>query len=182
MTMPDTKNEPLVPSGRDSGKPAEPSLPKLNICGEIGLKIARDGTWFYAGTQIGRKPLVKLFASVLRREKDGFYLVTPVEKVPIEVEGEPFVAVAMSREGKGKNQILTFTTSVDHGVRRIITNKIDFRALKQGGNAPYIEVRDGLTARLARPVYYELAELAVDAGEGLGVWSGGTFFPFPMDA
>lgn len=181
MTRPDTKNEPLVPSGRDGGKPARASLPKLNICGDIGLKIARDGTWFYEGTPIGRKPLVKLFASVLRREEDSFYLVTPVEKVPIEVEGEPFIAVGMAREGEGKSQTLTFTTNVDDVVAAGPSRKIGFRAHGEGGKAPYVEVRDGLTARLARPVYYELAELAVDTGEGLGVWSGGAFFPFPVD-
>ena len=180
--MPDTKNERQVPSGTDGGKPAKPSLPKLNICGDIGLKIARDGTWFYEGTPIGRKPLVKLFASVLRREKDGFYLVTPVEKVPIEVEGEPFMAVGMTREGEGNGQILTFRTNVDDVVAAGPSHKIGFRALKEGGQAPYVEVRDGLTAQLARSVYYELAELAVDAGEGTGVWSGGAFFPFPMES
>lgn len=157
-------------------------MPKLNICGDIGLKIARDGTWFYEGTPIGRKPLVKLFASVLRREKDGFYLVTPVEKVPIEVEGEPFVAVGMTAAGEGKSQILTFRTNVDDIVAAGPSRKIGFRALKEGGQAPYVEVRDGLRAQLARSVYYELAELAVDAGEGSGVWSGGAFFPFPMDS
>lgn len=155
-------------------------MPKLNVCGDIGLKIARDGTWYYEGSPIGRKPLVKLFASVLRREKDGFYLVTPVEKVPIEVEGEPFMAVSMTCEGEGRQQVLTFRTNVDDVVSAGPAHEIGFR--DEAGRAPYVDVRDGLRAQLARPVYYELAELVVDAGEGPGVWSGGVFFPFPMDA
>lgn len=156
-------------------------MPKLNICGDIGLKIARDGTWFYEGTPIGRKPLVKLFATVLRREKDGFYLVTPVEKVPIEVEGEPFIAVGMTREGEGPDQTLTFQTNVDDVVTAGPSHRIGFRDLEADGKAPYVEVRDGLTARLSRSVYYELAELTVETGQGMGVWSGGAFFRFPMD-
>ena len=83
MVMPDqVERERLVTSAQDGGKPRKPLLPNLNICGDIGLRIARDGTWYYQGSPIGRKPLVKLFASVLRCEEDGFYLVTPVEKVP----------------------------------------------------------------------------------------------------
>ncbi len=156
-------------------------MPKLNVCGDIGLKIARDGTWFYEGSPIGRKPLVKLFSTVLRREDDGFYLVTPVEKVPIEVEGEPFIAVAMIREGEGADQRLTFTTNVDDEVTAGPGNSIGFRAERGGGQAPFIEVRDGLRAQLSRPVYYELADMTVETDEGPGVWSCGTFFPFPMD-
>jgi uncharacterized protein len=156
-------------------------LPNLNICGDIGLKIARDGTWFYQGSPIGRKPLVKLFASVLRREDGGFYLVTPVEKVPIAVEGEPFVAVALTREGEGKEQRLTFRTNVDDVVTADAVHRIGFRAEPGGGQAPFVEVRDGLRAQLARSVYYELTALAVEADEGVGVWSCGAFFPFPME-
>ena len=179
--MPDNKNEPLVASASDGGKQPEPSLPKLNDCGDIGLKIARDGTWFYEDSPIGRKPLVKLFSTVLRREEDGFYLVTPVEKVPIEVEGEPFIAVALTCEGEGRDQRLTFTTNVDDEVMAGPSNEIGFRTEPEGGLAPYVEVRGGLRAQLARSVYYELAELTVDTEQGTGVWSGGMFFPFPMD-
>lgn len=179
--MPEEINRRLVASGSDGGKRPEPSLPKLNVCGDIGLKITRDGTWFYEGSPIGRKPLVKLFASVLRREEDGFYLVTPVEKVPIEVEGEPFMAVSMTREGEGENQRLTFTTNVDDAVTAGPDHGIGFRAETQGGPAPFVEVRDGLRAQLSRAVYYELADLTVETGAGPGVWSCGTFFPFPID-
>ncbi|MGD9262973.1 MAG: DUF1285 domain-containing protein, partial [Methyloceanibacter sp.] len=156
----------LVASGSGGGKRPEPSLPKLNVCGDIGLKIARDGTWFYEGSPIGRKALVKLFSTVLRREDDGFYLVTPVEKVPIEVEAEPFIAVSMTREGTGPDQLLTFTTNVDDVVPAGPDHAIGFRSEPNGGKAPYIEVRDGLTARLARPVYYELADMTVETEAG----------------
>lgn len=178
--MPNKKTEPLVASARDGGKPGDVSLRKLNVCGDIGLKIARDGTWYYEGSPISRKPLVKLFASVLRREEDGFYLVTPVEKVPIEVEGEPFIAVAMKGVGEGCDQHLSFTTNIDDVVIAGPSHEIGFCAVPEGGHAPYVAVRDGLRARLARPVYYELVELAVRTEKGTGVWSGGAFFPFPM--
>lgn len=180
--MPDQdETDRLVASGKHGGKPPKPILPNLNVCGDIGLKIGRDGTWYYQGSPIGRKPLVKLFSTVLRREDDGFYLVTPVEKVPIEVEGEPFVAVEMTREGEGPDQSLSFRTNVDDVVTAGPEHAIGFRAEPGGGHAPYVEVRDGLRAQLARSVYYELTELAADADEGPGVWSAGTFFPFPMD-
>lgn len=179
--MPDQdKRDLLVASARGGGKPAKAALPNINVCGDIGLAIARDGTWFYEGTPIGRKPLVKLFASVLRREGDGYYLVTPVEKVRIEVEGLPFVAIAMERDGSGKTQRLTFHTNVDDVVIAGRKHPLGFEQ-GAGGPVPFVEVRDGLRARLARPVYYELAGLAVEGpkGKGLGVWSSGAFFPFP---
>jgi hypothetical protein len=179
--MPEINKARFVASGSGGGKRPEPSLPKLNVCGDIGLKIARDGTWFYEGSPIGLKALVKLFSTVLRREDDGFYLVTPVEKVPIEVEAEPFIAVSMTREGTGPDQLLTFTTNVDDVVPAGPDHAIGFRSEPNGGKAPYIEVRDGLTARLARPVYYELADMTVETEAGPGVWSSGEFFLFPME-
>ena len=157
-------------------------MPKLNLCGDIGLKIGRDGTWYYQGGPIGRKGLVKLFASVLRLEEDGcFYLVTPVEKVPIEVESLPFVAVEMWREGSGEAQSLTFRSNVDDVVTAGLKHPLGFQAGPKGSFTPFILVRAGLKARLARPVYYELAALAVETpgSEAQGVWSGGVFFPFP---
>ena len=171
----------LVALAKVRGKPPSPGLPKLNVCGDIGLRIARDGTWSYQGSPIGRKPLVKLFASVLRKEEDGFYLVTPVEKVPIEVEGTPFVAVEMWGEGTGKAQRLSFRTNVDDVVVADRAHPLGFEAGPKGSFVPFIVVREGLTARLARPVYYELAALAMkaDGGKRPGVWSGGMFFPFP---
>lgn len=172
----------MVASEKPGGKGPSASLPKLNLCGDIGLKIGRDGTWYYQGSPIGRKELVKLFASVLRMETDGYYLVTPVEKVPIAVESLPFLVVEMWREGEGRAQSLTFRTNVDEVVTAGPEHPIGFEPGRLGGFTPFVIVRDGLKARLARPVYYELAALAVEEGgpESVGVWSGGTFFPFPL--
>jgi hypothetical protein len=180
--MPDHgKTDPLVAFGKVGGKPRKPPLPNLNVCGNSGLKIAHDGTWFYQGGPINRKPLVKLFASVLRREDDGsFYLVTPVEKMPIEVEAEPFVAVEMTRKGHGTDQQLAFRTNVDDIVTADREHPIGFRTSANGGHTPFVVVRDGLRARLSHSVYYELTGLAAEAGGRQGVWSGGVFFPFPM--
>ncbi len=163
------------------GKPRKPLLPNLNNCGDIGLRIARGGIWFYQGGPIKRKTLVKLFSTVLVREDDGFYLVTPVEKVPIAVEGEPFVAVEMTRDGSGQDQRLTFRTNVDDVVTADAEHEVGFRAEPHGGHTPFVVVRDGLCAQLARPVYYELTELAVETDDGAGVWSGGAFFSFPTE-
>ena len=182
--MPDQDERDIfVALAKVRGKPPSRPLPKLNVCPDIGLKIARDGTWSYQGSPIGRKPLVKLFASVLRKEDDGYFLVTPVEKVPIEVEATPFVAVEMQREGSGNSQRLTFRTNVDDIVVAGRDHPLGFARGGKGNFVPFVVVRDGLTARLARPVYYELAALAVtsSAGDGPGVWSGGTFFPFPAE-
>jgi uncharacterized protein len=159
-------------------------VPKLNLCGDIGLAIGRDGTWSYQGGPIERQGLVKLFASVLRLEADGrYYLVTPVEKVPIVVEHLPFVAVEMRREGKGEAQSLTFRTNVDDVVTAGPEHPLGFQTGPGGDFIPFVEVRGGLRARLARPIYYELAALAAERPgvEGQGVWSGGMFFPFPED-
>ncbi|MHA1517779.1 MAG: DUF1285 domain-containing protein [Alphaproteobacteria bacterium] len=171
----------LVTSAQVGGKRRKPLLQNINVCGDIGLRIARDGTWYYQGSPIGRKSLVKLFASMLRREGDEFYLVTPVEKVPIAVEGEPFIAVEMSREGEGSAQLLTFRNNVDDVATAGPGHKIGFHAEPSGGHTPYVVVREGLQAQLARPVYYELAELAVKTARGTGVWSDGVFFSFPID-
>jgi hypothetical protein len=126
--------------------------------------------------------LVKLFASVLRLEEDGnYYLVTPVEKVPIEVESLPFVAVEMRREGEEGGQRLSFRTNVDDVVTAGPNHPLGFQPGTLGGFTPFVLIRGGLKARLARSVYYELAALAVEGGtpRQLGVWSGGVFFPFP---
>jgi hypothetical protein len=171
----------LVASGRGRGKPTSATLPKINSCGDIGLKIGRDGTWFYEGSPIGRKPLVKLFASVLRREADGYYLVTPVEKVPIEVEDAPFLAVAMEATDEGETQRLRFRTNLDETVEAGPSHALSFRIEPDGSFTPYIEVHEGLPARLTRPVYYELVALAAPGSGSVeqGVWSNGIFFSFP---
>ena len=173
----------LVALDQVRGKPRPPVLPKLNVCGDIGLRIARDGTWFYQDSPIGRKPLVKLFASVLRREGDGSYwLVTPVEKVPIEVEETPFVAVEMWSEGSGEARRLMFRTNVGEVVTADSEHPLELAGGAAAHKAPRILVRDGLAARLAHHVYYELAGMATQGSAPgvFGVWSAGTFFPFPM--
>ena len=182
--MPDqNERDAVVAPGKAGGKRRSAALPKLNLCGDIGLRIGRDGTWYYQGSPIVRKGLVKLFASVLRLEEDGqYYLVTPAERVLIEVESMPFVAVEMQRAGTGETQTLTFRTNVDDDVIANAEHPLGFEPGILGGFTPFILVRGGLKARLARPVYYELAALAVELGgpDRFGVWSGGEFFPFPL--
>jgi len=146
------------------------------------MRIARDGTWFYRGTPIARLPLVKLFASVLRREADGgYWLVTPAERGPIEVEDAPFLAVEVTREGEGRAQRLIFRTNIDEFVTAGPDHPLRTELAADGEPSPYIRVRAGLEARLARAVFYELVELGVEEPEGdaviFGVWSEGVFFP-----
>lgn len=172
----------LAALGQGPGKTGSAKRQAPQECGDVGLRIGRDGTWYYQDSPIGRKPLVKLFASVLRLEKDGqFYLVTPAEKALIHVEDAPFLAVAMTIEGSDKRQRLTFRTNLDETVEAGLKHPLSFRTEKNGSFTPFVLVRDGLKARLNRPVYYELVAAAVNDGKGktLGVWSGGRFFPFP---
>jgi hypothetical protein len=145
------------------------------------MRIARDGTWYYQGTPISRKPMVKLFSTILRRDDDGWFLVTPVEKVGIQVECAPFVAVLLSVEGEGDEQQLHFTDNVgneftagpEHPLR-VETDAVT------GEPAPYIRVRSNLEALIHRNVFYQLVELAivrdVNGQQWLGVMSAGTFF------
>lgn len=152
------------------------------FCGNIDLVIKRDGSWIYNKTPIGRQKLVRLFASVLKRENDSFYLVTPVEKIGITVEDAPFNAIAMDRRGQGQDQILSFTTNVGDTVIAGDEHKLRFEPQPiEGTLLPYIHIRAGLDARLARPVYYELANLAenlvIDGSDQYGIWSSGEFFP-----
>jgi hypothetical protein len=145
-------------------------------CGTGNMRIARDGTWYHEGSAIRRPAMVRLFATILRREPDGSYvLVTPVEKLTIEVDDAPFVAVEMKSEGEGQERRLAFRLNTDeivvagaaHGLRVIETGD---------GPHPYLHVRGGLEARIARPVYYELAELALAEGaDPVGLWSDGAF-------
>ncbi|HYZ39860.1 MAG TPA: DUF1285 domain-containing protein [Stellaceae bacterium] len=149
--------------------------------GDLDMRIARDGTWFYRGSPIGRLPLVKLFASVLRREADGrYWLVTPAERGRIEVDDVPFLAVAVTVEGEGRDQQLIFRTNLDEFVTAGPDNPLRVETAASGEPAPYILVRDGLEARLARPVFYELVELGTEEPIGettqFGVWSRGVFF------
>jgi uncharacterized protein len=152
-------------------------------CGDIGLEIRRDGTWFYQGSPILRPALVKLFASVLRRDADGrHYLVTPVEKVDVAVEDAPFLAVEMEAQGAGSAQRLVFRTNVDDVVACDEEHPLRFaRVGPVGGLKPYITVRGRLEALLSRALYYDLVELVVtetrDGSDVVGLWSGEAFFP-----
>jgi hypothetical protein len=159
-------------------------LPNVNVCGDIGLKIGRDGTWYYEGSPIRRESLVRLFASVLRLDEDGrYWLVTPVEKVPIEVEDAPFLAVEMRIEGEGRGQRLTFRTNLDEAVTAGPEHPLRFRGERDGSFTPLVLVRAGLEAKIARSVYYDLVTAAAGQANGApGVWSAGTFFPFPAPA
>jgi uncharacterized protein len=151
----------------------------------LGLRIAQDGSWLYYGSPIERKELVKLFASVLRREADGSYwLVTPAERGRIEVDDVPFVAVELAAEGTGMRQKLRLRTNLDQWLTLGAEHRLQVRRRTgQGvpaGPVPYVEVRAGLEARLARPVYYELVELGeerwADGRKRFGIWSEGWFF------
>jgi uncharacterized protein len=150
--------------------------------GAIDMRIGRDGTWYYLGSPIQRPAMVRLFARVLRREADGGYaLVTPVERLRIQVDDVPFVAVELARRGEGKDAILAFRTNLDDVVAAGPDHALIVRPGPGGAEpAPYIGVRAGLDALLARPVYYELAEIAQTGPPGpggeMGVWSGGCFF------
>ncbi len=151
------------------------------FCGDIDMRIARDGTWYYLGSAIGRQAMVKLFATVLKREGEDFFLVTPVEKIGIRVDDAPFVAVELDLRGKGVSRVILFRTNVgdvveagpDHPIR-VETDEVT------GEPSPYVLVRDRLEALIARPVFYELVTLGTvresEDGKVMGVWSGGEFF------
>ena len=164
---------------------AEQKLPPVDRwqpthCGDSEMRIARDGTWFHQGSPIGRLEMVRMFSSILRREPDGSYvLVTPVEKLDIAVDDAPFVAVEMKAEGSASESRLAFrlntgdlvTAGADHPLRFATTD---------GGPRPYLHVRGGLEALVARSVYYELAERAIAGDDAApGVWSDGAFFALP---
>lgn len=141
------------------------------------IRIARDGSWWHQGALITRPGLVRLFASVLRRdEAGGYWLVTPTERGRIVVEDAPFVAVEMQVEGSGEKQILHFRTNLDEWVTAGPDHPLRFAATGE----PYVLVRDGLEAKVVRAVYYELLALVVQMDGQTGVWSGGTFFPLPL--
>ena len=142
-------------------------------CGHSGMRIARDGTWYHQGSPIRRPEMVRLFSTVLRREPDGRHmLVTPVEKLEIDVEGAAFRAIEMTSEGEARERRIAF--KLDSGDAIILSPEHPLRVAE----TPRILVRHGLEAELARPVYYELAEIALAEGHvPPGVWSDGQFFP-----
>ena len=141
-------------------------------CGEIDVRIARDGTWFYQGSPIGRPALVRLFSTVLRRDPDGFWLVTPVEKLRIAVEDAPFVAIGLELlEG-----VLRFATNVGDVVEAGPEHPVRVETGKGGAPRPYLRVRGELDALILRPVFYELVAMAEEHAGRLGVRSSGAWF------
>lgn len=153
-------------------------------CGHSDMRIAADGTWFHAGSPIGRPSLVKLFSTVLRREPDGRHvLVTPAEKLDIDVEDAPFLAVELTSEGQGRERRLGFRLNIDDYVIAGGENRLRVEVAPDGAPRPYLHVRRGLEALVTRSVFYELVELALgEGGEPLGLWSEGVFFPLDSAA
>lgn len=148
------------------------------FCGDLDMRIARDGTWFYQGTPIGRPGLVKLFSSILKKEGDKFYLVTPVEKVGITVDDAPFVAVDFVVSGSGRDQVLTFETQVgDHAVA---SDDLPIRVVRDpdtGEPSPYVRIRRNLEALIDRKSFYRMVDIGEHHDGWFGIWSSGTFFP-----
>ncbi|TGY87593.1 DUF1285 domain-containing protein [Marinicauda algicola] len=152
-------------------------------CGKMDLVIRRDGSWWHEGTRITRERLVRLFSRILRKDADGkTYLVTPVEKIEIEVEAAPFLAIRMDAEGEGKAQRIAFLTNMDEAVIAGPDHPIRVETGADGEPEPYVHVRGNLEALINRATFYDLAERAVEGedAEGrkvMGVWSEGVFFP-----
>ncbi|MBP2493067.1 hypothetical protein ABID82_001863 [Methylobacterium sp. PvP062] len=149
-------------------------------CGAIDIRIAADGTWFHNGSPIRRDKLVRLFASILRREPDGrTVLVTPVESVGITVDDAAFVAVEMAVDGSGAERRVSFRTNVDDLVSVDAEHALRFEAAPDGALKPYLHVRRGLWALVTRALTYDLVDLAeehvVDGKPWLGLWAGGAF-------
>ncbi|MEO1107186.1 MAG: DUF1285 domain-containing protein [Pseudomonadota bacterium] len=148
------------------------------FCGDLDIKIAKDGSWSYLGSPINRFELVKLFSSILKKEDSKYYLVTPVEKVGITVEDAPFLAVDFDQTGDGLSQDLTFTTHVgdtaiagpDHPIRIVIDAETE-------EPTPYVLIRNNLEARIDRKSFYRLVDIGTKHDGWFGVWSGGQFFP-----
>ncbi len=161
-----------------------PPVEKWNppFCGDLDMRIARDGTWFYLGTPIGRPALVRLFSTILKLEDGKYFLVTPVEKVGITVEDAPFVAVDFEAVGSGRKQVLSFQTNVgdtaaagpDHPIRVV-------RDGETGEPSPYVMIRAGLEALIDRKSFYRLVDIGahheVEGDSWFGLWSAGVFFP-----
>jgi hypothetical protein len=152
------------------------------FCGHIDMRIARDGTWFYQGSPIGRAPLVRLFSSILRREGDAYFLVTPVEKVGITVDDAPLHAIDFEVTGTGPDQTITFTTRTED--RATLGPDHPLRVTRDpatGEPAPYVMIRNDLWALIDRKSFYRLVDLGChhlhDGERWFGLWSSGQFFP-----
>lgn len=191
MTKPSDAKKPAAPTAENlmssvkaASKKGPPPVHLWNpeFCGDLDMRIARDGTWWYLGTPMGRKELVKLFSSILRKDGDDYFLVTPVEKVGITVDDAPFVAVDFESTNEGRNQVLTFTTHVDdtaiagpdHPIRVV-------RDPETGEPSPYVLIRANLEALIDRKSFYRLVEIGaheeLEGESWFGLWSSGQFFP-----
>ena len=188
--MADTQPKPGLDGVIAAAKAQAPGrgLPPVHLwnpahCGEIDIVIKKNGLWFHEGTPIGREALVRLFSTVLRKDPDGFHLVTPVEKMRITVEDAPFIAVRVDHAKTADGtETLTFVTNVGDEVVAGPDNEIRVQMDEATGEPrPYVHVRRGLEALILRPVFYELVELARERqtpdGPQLGVSSGGAWFP-----
>lgn len=162
-----------------NGKKGPPPVHLWNppFCGDLDMRIARDGTWFYLGTPIGRFELVKLFSSILRKDGEKYFLVTPVEKVGITVDDAPFIAVDFTVSGEGDDQVLTFETHVGDMV--IASGEDPIRVKRDpetGEPSPYVHIRAGLEALIDRKSFYRMVDFGSIHEEWFGVWSNGSFF------
>jgi hypothetical protein len=177
----------LTSAARDAATSAKTGkgLPPVHLwnppfCGDLDMRIARDGTWFYQGTPIGRPALVRLFSTILKREDGKHFLVTPVEKVGIQVEDAPFLAVEMRKEQQDNGRLLQFRTNVDDWVPCDAAHRLRFEAAADGGLTPYLHVRADLWAKVTRALYYDLVDMGeervVDGYSMFGIVSGGEFF------
>ncbi|WP_082029822.1 DUF1285 domain-containing protein [Ruegeria sp. ANG-S4] len=169
----------LAASVKAANSAGLPPLDQWNppFCGDLDIRIAKDGTWTYLGSPITRFELVKLFSSILKKEDGKYYLVTPVEKVGITVDDAPFIAVDFDQAGTVEDQTLTFTTHV--GDTTIAGPDFPIRiVIDPETNEPstYVLVRANLEARLDRKTFYRLVDIGTDHGDWFGVWSGGAFF------
>ena len=167
--------------------PAPVHLWNPAFCGDLDIRIARDGTWFYLGTPIGRLPLVKLFSNILKREGDAYFLVTPAEKVGIRVDDAPLFVVDLEVEGSGHEQVVRLICRTDEEVVVDANHRLRVeRDPKTGEPGPYVHVRGGLEARIDRKTFYRLADLgATETRDGtlwFGLWSAGLFFPMIPNA
>lgn len=178
--LPDLATLSLADIARLADEKRPPPVEQWNPahCGDSEMRIARDGTWFHQGSPIGREAMVRLFSTILRREPDGSYvLVTPVEKLDIVVEDAPFVAVELKSEGEGRDRALAFRLNTGDLIAAGPDHELVVRETADGPH-PYLHVRSGLEALINRSVYYEMMNMALEeAGERVGLWSHGRFFP-----
>jgi hypothetical protein len=180
----DRSLEGLSAAATAAAQPAK-GLPPVHLwnppfCGDLDMRIAADGTWFYLGTPIGRPALVRLFSTILKREDGKHFLVTPVEKVGIVVDDAPFLAVEMVKEDHPEGRVLRFRTNVDDWVTCDADHRLRFEPSADAGLTPYLHVRADLWAKVTRPLYYDLVDIGeervVDGRAMFGVASGADFF------